>query len=124
MREHSTPRAVVDVCDGCGGVWIDWFDGELSTAVRGAELPVGRAGGEEGRWTCPTCRKKLVDERYDGDGPTISRCGSCAGAFVERSTVEVIVALGPPDAQPREDSGMFGDLVRRIESWLTDSSQR
>ncbi len=31
MRQHNLEeaKAEVDVCDACGGMWVDWFDGEV-----------------------------------------------------------------------------------------------
>ena len=118
------PQAEVDVCDACGGIWLDWFDGEVrvlatetlrvsSTDVQASDhdrksnepLAVG---------ACPRCTKQLVPERYimsaplsrDGGvvtkptGAELLRCEDCMGSFVTRASAEVLAFLSASDEPP------------------------
>ncbi len=115
--------ALVDVCPGCAGVWIDWFDGDPSTLAR--ELaPLGPARdpseGESGA-PCPRCTQRLLEEPYAGNGPRVLRCVDCAGAFVPRSSYDDLAELAPPvaedEAPPTEPNGL-GRLVAAIRRWI------
>lgn len=141
MRRLSLPKAdaEVDVCDGCGGAWIDWFDGDLrAVATETLRLSdAGTAAGGRGAsppsadaqrpsrneaiavGACPRCTKQLVTERYvltahvpsarvEGkisvvSGPTgaeLLRCEDCMGAFVSRTSAEVLSFLSDNDEPP------------------------
>ena len=71
----------VDVCDACGGVWIDWFDGEVraiateTLRVSTSDLTIAEKADDDARSSaksneaeaigaCPRCAKHLVAERY------------------------------------------------------------
>ncbi len=131
MSGESVGDAEVDVCAACGGVWVDWFDGEVREV---AERVV--RGGVSGRpsdpeairaearaiGACPRCLRQLASERYvaksvvtGNTGPTktttetgavLLRCEECASAFVSRTALEVLASL-PADEEPpmseRED---------------------
>jgi Zn-finger nucleic acid-binding protein len=119
----------VDVCAACGGVWVDWFGGEFREIASGIV-----AGGVTGRASdpgsvrnearaigaCPRCSRQLVSERYvvktlgasargpkrraTDTGAELRRCEDCAGAFLSRTSVEVLAALTPdPAAAPRSE---------------------
>lgn len=114
MTEHSTELATVDVCRGCGGLWIEWFDGELSAVARSVSPVRGVGDRNAGPATCPACQEPLYHERYGGDGSDIARCGSCAGAFVPRASYDALVALGPPESEAEVELGVLQQLYR----WL------
>jgi hypothetical protein len=71
-------EAEVDVCTSCGGMWVDWFDGEVrmvaaevlateaSRASRASGAPASSALRNEAYATgaCPRCTRQLVVERY------------------------------------------------------------
>lgn len=127
MSPVDLPEAAaeVDVCDHCGGMWLDWFDGEvraLATETLRISSP-GAAPEDESRRSsepdaigaCPRDRKQLVAERYivtadvprDGrpdktslvpgkpTGAELLRCEECMGAFVSRASAEVLSFLDP-----------------------------
>lgn len=109
MRRDSVPSAEIDVCDACGALWLDWFDGEVHTLATEAEAaridrggpPVGRrASLTGGGGACPRCRKPLVPELYpffdasDDElvaGVELFRCSECAGSLVPRSSAHLLL---------------------------------
>jgi Zn-finger nucleic acid-binding protein len=118
MRTEQTSSAEVDVCAACGGMWVDWFDGDVhSIAVeteaarveRGTPLPPPpplQAVASAKR--CPRCSQVLAAEIYrfaDARedelvaGVEIHRCTDCLGAFVPRGSAYLLldrVKEGPP----------------------------
>jgi len=112
MRAESVPSAEVDVCDACGGLWIDWFDGDVPTLAaeteavrveRGTPVPAiaGQLSG-----ACPRCARALAPDVYrfpdtqPGDlivHVDLLRCEECAGSFVSRSSAHLLLdrALSP-----------------------------
>lgn len=74
--ESNGASAEVDVCTSCGGVWIDWFDGEVkrvASAVIASEparlsrpsAPSSSLRNEAfATGACPRCTRQLVIERY------------------------------------------------------------
>lgn len=133
MRQLALAEAEVDVCDACGGVWIDWFDGELraiaSETLRSSESPSKAKDGESvgsaprnevaAAGACPRCSQQLVSEKYvvtteiassriEGrmsivggeSGADLLRCEACMGAFVSRSSAEVLAWLSSSDDPP------------------------
>lgn len=119
-------EAEVDVCESCGGLWVDWFDGEVrkiatetlrisSPDLREDAPPPSHASA---LGACPRCSKHLVAERYvmtspvsRGEGRTslvpgketgaeLLRCEDCMGAFVTRASAEVLAFLDAGDEPP------------------------
>lgn len=108
MRCEAVPSAEIDVCDACGGLWVDWFDGEVHTVAAEAEAaragradapPLGhaRAGGSS---ACPRCARPLevelsrftdATERELITGVELLRCPECAGSFVPRSSAHLLL---------------------------------
>jgi len=112
-------EAVIDVCPACGGIWIDWFDGELSEMVRGA--PPARGAGipaQPGRSACPRCQRPLEAEPYLASGGDVLRCADCAGAFVPRDAARAIAGAGPDGPPPAEDA--LSRLSAVLQRWFGD----
>jgi Zn-finger nucleic acid-binding protein len=130
MRQLALTEAEVDVCDGCGGLWVDWFDGEvraIATETLRNDAPPPKTETPPARneaiaaGACPRCTRQLVSEQYvvkaeipssrvegrtslvDGrSGADLLRCEECMGAFVSRSSAEVLSWLAadqPPASQ-------------------------
>ena len=117
FEESATEVALVDVCTDCGGIWVDWFDGEVAAVVASAaELaPTGRTGSSEASRSCPHCQVKLADERFRGTGPEVQRCTQCAGAFVPRSSLDELLAMGPPgDGDDVPARGLWSRIRRAL----------
>ncbi len=109
MRREITPSAELEVCDACEGLWIDWFDGEVSTVAveaeaarvdRGTPLPKRISGEIAGSRACPRCHHSLAPELYrftdaKHDDPIggveVLRCADCAGAFVPRASAHLLL---------------------------------
>lgn len=110
MRCEAVPSAEIDVCDACGGLWVDWFDGEVHTLAAEAEAaridrgvpPPGLAATARGGGTsaCPRCLRVLETELYrftdasEGElvtGVELLRCSECAGSFVPRGSAHLLL---------------------------------
>ena len=109
MRTEPTRTAEAQVCDGCDGLWIDWFEGEVSAIAvereaarmeRGVPLPIRTTPPPAGTGACPHCTRALVAELYrfadatDDDlitGVELLRCPECAGAFVPRGSAHLLL---------------------------------
>lgn len=110
MRSEAVPSAEVDVCDTCGGLWVDWFDGEVHTLAAEAEAarvdrgtpPPGMLGEppKGGTSSCPRCMRALTSELYrfkDASedelltGVELLRCAECAGSFVPRASAHLLL---------------------------------
>lgn len=118
MTIEGLDGADVDVCNACGGIWIDWFDGEIRAVAREtlAKDLVGRPSASDARnearavGACPRCTRQLVHERYVvraepaaiATGAELLRCEECAGAFVSRDSAALLATL-PLDEAPRSE---------------------
>ncbi|MFO0760488.1 MAG: zf-TFIIB domain-containing protein [Byssovorax sp.] len=118
---HAGP-SVIDRCPGCGGVWIDWDDGELGDMVK--QMPEARTAARPsgpGSATCPRCRAALADERYGTSNAEILRCGECVGAFVPQGSIALLLVGKAPSTEPDEDRGFFALLLEKLRA-LTGAS--
>lgn len=121
LTELSTVQAVVDRCPDCGGIWIEWFDGEISSVASGARhAPAAGRAERVGEHACPDCRTPLQQVRYPDEksGVEILRCGVCAGAFVPRGALDVIAVLGPASDAPASARSWLDAVVERVRSLL------
>jgi Zn-finger nucleic acid-binding protein len=120
LEERAAGEALVDICPACGGVWVDWFDGELTPVVRDVAAlgrPSGRERPPEGaRGHCPRCAAGLYGDPHAGDslGPLLLRCGECAGSFVPRDAFDAIATF-EPGAAPEPPAGAAGFWRRLVE---------
>jgi Zn-finger nucleic acid-binding protein len=123
-RETLDPAVVhdatIDVCGACGGVWVDWFDGDLVQLVRGAPKtrPAGLADYHSVS-LCPRCHQVLKDERYHESRADVLRCPDCAGVFVPRASLGAVASLADTDAQkpPRDTLAKLADTLQRWLGW-------
>lgn len=114
LAPKQVGEAILDACPGCGGVWVDWFDGELADMVRGAPAEALAAGAPgTGRGECPRCHTALREERYLETKAAIDRCGECAGAFVRRDAASALRGVEPKAA---EDA--WGRLAAVLRGWF------
>jgi Zn-finger nucleic acid-binding protein len=119
LEPREVDSAVIDVCAACGGIWVDWFDGDLVVMVRGAPALSGaRLPDQPGSASCPRCRRPLDAERYLESQAEILRCGDCAGAFVPRASVSAIVMLEPQDEEPEAKQDPLARLALVLKRWL------
>jgi Zn-finger nucleic acid-binding protein len=128
MTAHHISEAEVDVCNACGGLWVDWFDGEVkkvATEVLSGETerlsrptpPTSSLRAEAvATGACPRCTRQLTVERYvivteklegtdkkvvkQQTGADLMRCEECAGVFVSRASASLLATLPPDEAPP------------------------
>ncbi len=129
MNAEQTGDAEVDVCTGCGGMWVDWFDGEVRQVA--TQILAGEAAGASrpppngsklrnepfATGACPRCTRQLVVERYvvrvdvgprslertsvsTTTGADLLRCEECAGVFVPRTSASLLATLPPAEEAP------------------------
>lgn len=132
--------SAVDRCVECGGLWVDWFDGDLPQIVRGVRdagqaKPASDDGREEKNafgsakkssklLPCPRCSRPLNQEHFQQSGPIIFRCGECLGAYVpadcaaELSRFELLETEAPAKG---DDAGFWRGLIERIRLALRAS---
>ncbi len=132
--------SAVDRCAECGGLWVDWFDGDLPGIVRGVrEAGQTNRASEDGREeknasgrakrssilpSCPRCSRPLNQEHFHQAGPIIFRCGECLGAYVpaecaaELSRFELLETEAPAKG---DEAGFWRGLIERIRLALSAS---
>lgn len=146
MTIENLADAEVDVCTSCGGMWLDWFDGEvkrIATAVLATEhdrisrpsVPTSSLRNESlATGACPRCTRQLTVERYvvkvdvggSSGGPRTSvsqttgadllRCEDCAGVFVPRASAALLATL-PADEEAPPPSTSTGPGVLEPLPW-------
>ena len=138
--ELAEASAEVDVCESCGGMWLDWFDGEfraLATETLRVSTPEptpaneGRKSSEpEAIGACPRDDKQLVPEHFvvpgQPNGADLLRCEACMGAFVSRASAETLRYLPVDDEHPPESRGPtsratplpWQRFVTLVRAWL------
>jgi Zn-finger nucleic acid-binding protein len=131
MRQEPVPSAEVDICDGCGGLWIDWFDGDIPTLtaqaekVRGKPIPSGPAA--HGNGICPRCTRRLEADTFrfpDAseseliDHVELLRCSECAGSFVPRASAHL---LRDRASQPERSVSLWEAVVELLKRLVARS---
>lgn len=139
MTIEALAECEVDVCSACGGIWIDWFDGEVrrvaSDVLAGEAERASRPSAPTSSLrneavatgACPRCTRQLVVERYvvktevrssDGGermtvatetGAELSRCEECAGVFVPRTSASLLATLPGDEPPPSSRARSSGD---------------
>jgi Zn-finger nucleic acid-binding protein len=120
MDTRTVHDVVIDVCSGCKGLWLDWFDGELAQVAHdAAPLSLPRSPAPEpGTKTCPDCRTPLAHQAYQNVSG-LFRCGECAGTFVPRTSFEALAQL--TDAVEEHPRSALRRLVDAILHLLDDA---
>lgn len=109
MASHLLDECEVDVCEACGALWVDWFDGDLRTVTSGVldavDAPPRTGEGaaqERAPGACPRCRAALAREAVVVDGSAgavdVWRCGQCFGVHTARAEAERLIALWRDEA--------------------------
>ena len=88
----------VDLCDHCGGVFLEFFDGEPSALAKEIrthlelfETPL-RVGGDP--FACPDCRRTMDVHPYLDEGPSIARCNRCMALFATPEQIRALSNFG------------------------------
>ncbi|UQA56672.1 zf-TFIIB domain-containing protein [Polyangium aurulentum] len=124
LEERATQASAVDVCTDCAGVWIDWFDGEISAVARNVtpertRTPPAPAPSARAR-SCPRCNRGLDAEPFRDQGPQILRCPDCAGVFIPPGALAEVVAMGPPEDRPSAEPSVLSRLVEALRRLLAE----
>jgi Zn-finger nucleic acid-binding protein len=104
MDVRLAGEAEVDLCPTCQGLWVDWFDGELSEVVR-ASAPVPPDSGRSltsSQPVCPRCTRPLTFEPVPATLSFIQRCGECAGAFIPRGSFDDVIGHVEQTPEPTD----------------------
>jgi len=113
--DDPSARAEIDRCGRCGGVFLEFFDGEPSALSRGlqerADLAPPGASPHAGELTCPDCGAAMVREPYLGQGPELPRCGSCLAVFLTPAQREDLATLALPPEEPTGEPSWLERLV-------------
>lgn len=96
----ESAASAVDLCGSCGGVWMDWEDGDFTALARKVPSTTTRVMPANGPGPCPRCNCALAVEVFL-DTAEVLRCGECAGAFMPHASIGKIAACTP--AAARED---------------------
>lgn len=98
MTVEVLEEAEVDVCGACGGLWLDWFDGEIKRVV--GEVLAGEVARQSrpsaptsslrnehvATGACPRCTRQLVVERYVVKADVRSSSGGSERTSVSTTT--------------------------------------
>jgi Zn-finger nucleic acid-binding protein len=116
LEEQVLGSAQIVVCPACFGIWVDWMDGDLrNVSHEVGTLPRSSVALDEvGGGVCPICRAPLIEMPCGEDGPPVLRCGSCAGAFVPRGSLERVAGVNE-----QEEGRPSDPLLTRMLDALT-----
>jgi Zn-finger nucleic acid-binding protein len=126
MSEVAVPvsgqeSARVDHCERCGGVFLEFFDGDPGDLSRGVlERMLEHSGGDppRGNPRCPDCEIPMKPSRYLETGPVVSRCGRCMGLFATPSQLREVASYSDTEEPEAETS-----LLRRLRSFFFSSEE-
>jgi len=118
MTATALGDAHVDVCDACGGIWVDWHDGELQQIAKRSDSlpPPTKPSGVVPQATCPICKSKLQHE--ERGAAFVLRCHDCVGAFVPH---DMLLPLTADTDAPESDELLLDRVVRYLFGWLFEN---
>jgi Zn-finger nucleic acid-binding protein len=114
--KDASMQAEADVCPKCGGVFLEFFDGEPSAVSRrmlgrrkhapGPVVGVGSA--------CPDCSTPMTRKAYLGQGPELARCDECLAVFIAESELPSLANLElAPEPAAHEPT-----WIAKLLAWL------
>jgi hypothetical protein len=113
MEERPTAEALIDVCPQCGGVYLDWFDGEPQVALAGwAPQPHSRHPVQRLTGHCPKCGGGFEGEELGGTGAMIFRCTGCMGFYATEDAARMIAGYTEP--LPSEAPSFWARLIETM----------
>lgn len=114
MHERTLPSGgeSFDHCEKCGGIFLDFFDGDPSDVARTLRGALGEnpTHAIEGSVDCPDCALPMALELYLDSQIPLYRCGSCAGAFITAGMFRELAKY--------EVSGSSQSWLQRLLVWL------
>ena len=124
MKQVTLPgdveqNIVVDVCEPCGWVLIEYFDGEpthVARAMAEAELapPARSMASPPESPMCPECQKPFQLLPYLEDGPAVFRCTQCLAVLASADQISALAAF-THDPHDEEQGGLFAFLRRLFD---------
>ena len=120
MQLQETSASALDICADCGGVWMDWFDGNPIATAKTLDAHAGARPAKPGAWHCPECRVPMTHSRYptESDGAWVARCGTCAGTFVAAAELRTLAHSPLRNEDSSEDPGWLRELITSIGAWI------
>jgi Zn-finger nucleic acid-binding protein len=102
----------LDVCEKCGGVFVDWTDGDPKKVMQRPLAPMQSESATQVPGLCPKCTAPLNAETIV-DAIVGHRCPECVGVFFLRRDAEALKYLQP---EPEADNV---SLLTRLGEALT-----
>jgi Zn-finger nucleic acid-binding protein len=112
----ASVQVEADVCGKCGGIFLEFFDGEPSAISRGMLKSGGLArsgAASTGELVCPDCAAPMVRKAYLDQGPELARCEQCLAVFLAPDDVESLARLELAP-EPSEKPSWLDRLLRWI----------
>ncbi|MBK8253812.1 MAG: zf-TFIIB domain-containing protein [Polyangiaceae bacterium] len=113
--DTHAPQAVVDICKQCGGVWLDWEDGDFTDLARQIPPVAGRTIARGGLGDCPRCNKELIVEVFR-DVAEVLRCSECAGAFVPYASIGKLSECTPAADMVEQPKGFWARVIGALKT--------
>lgn len=117
LAGDPSAHAEVDRCAVCGGLFLEFFDGEPSAISRelraSSDLDTTRASAPRGPLACPDCDEPMVRRAYLGEGPELARCETCLAVFLTPHEVARLARLELSREPEPEESWLV-----RLLGWL------
>lgn len=130
LSPHRGPSGeTVDLCGRCGGVWIDWTDGDLVDIARSIPPVESRDLAQKGRGPCPSCGEALAFETHLSTA-VVLRCAGCLGAFVPYASIGALAAATPADARADQadpehpKTGFWERIVNDVRALMGHKEER
>jgi Zn-finger nucleic acid-binding protein len=101
MQDQPIDGARVDVCEACGGVWMEPSAGDIGEIATQVHVPETVADAEVDASlprTCPRCAVRLMAITVNDVG--LFRCGACSGTFIPRAMLDAAMWLHYEDEAP------------------------
>lgn len=130
MTTRVVEGAGVSLCEGCGGAYFDWFDGEVLTLAKGlGDLPAPPSIAVGSKASCPRCRVVLATESFKDTDVVVRRCPECMGLFIPKRALAAIAAMpydepSLPPPPPEEELPAFQRWVYGVIAWMKGEQRR
>jgi uncharacterized Zn finger protein len=115
MHVRSAGDTVIELCPRCGGVYLDWTDGDPKAVLRDNDFAAPEHPGETAQGPCPKCKTPLAVELLD-ERCTAHRCANCFGLFLPASSITQLQLA--TDESSKADDGWLSQLKRALQTIL------
>lgn len=104
----------VEICRGCKGIWLEEgmaaFLNDLKEDIPDLEKALKKA--RETVRKCPRCDRRMDEIDFVGDQPTLDRCPSCGGIFLDKGEQKRMREVADKIRNPK--SGFLRMLRRAV----------